>query len=423
VTGATSIRAVSNGSSVYRFVVGGVAGSIAVQVHQVAVATTASGIAQDSILRPTLGSALPVVCTGVDSGGNAVAASEIPARSVNGTVAGPNCASLTVVHSGVDTLVLTSGTTVTKVPMRLAVQPTVSSAAGQFIAMDSIRSNGDLWAPSADTLPGGGYELRIADYIYDSTADENRADLVRLTSQDGVTFAFDTTLVAHGDVLDTLDGRGVENSVIFPAATGGGWRMLYGGGNDYSGWSTYAASSSDRRHWVKTGVAIANGYPGEVNPSGEGLQVDRVANGTWRLINGAYDVTSNGVNTFSITEWVSADQLTWSFVRTLISVLDTPPGATRALYAPCLRQIGPSLWRLVFTGDNWVFQNGQIVSGSSAIWSAVSSDLTHWQQEGRLMGQAGSDLFYSTLAGNRLYVLRRDTGARARVAVAVVTMP
>jgi len=423
VSSPTSIRSVGNGTAVYRFQVGGVSGSIAVQVHQVAVELTAAGVAQDSILRPPLGSPLQVACTGVDSAGIAVAPSLISVRSVNGTVSGASCASLTVAHSGTDTLIMLSGSAVTRLPIRLAVQATVSSAAGQFLAMDSVPRGGDLWAASADTAPGGAVELRIADYMFDSSANENLADLVRFTSVDGVSFTYDTTLVQHGDTLDASDGRGVENSVIFPAANGAGWRMLYGGGNDLSGWGTYSASSMDRRHWVKTGVVIPNGYPGEVNPSGEGLQVDRLPDGTWRLINGAYDPTPAGVNTFSITEWLSTDQAHWVFVRTLVSVLDAPPGASRAVYAPCLRQIGPSMWRLIFTGDNWQFVNGQIVSGSSAIWSAVSSDLIHWQQEGQLLGQSGSDLFYSTLAGTRLYFLRRDTGARARVATVTLAMP
>ena len=59
----------------------------------------------------------------------------------------------------------------------------------------------------------------------------------------------------------------------------------------------------------------------------------------------------------------------------------------------------------------------------AAIYSAVSSDLVHWQFEGQLLGGSGTLLFYAALAGDHVYFVRRDNGDQNRLAGAQVVMP
>src|SRR5437879_9487360 len=149
------------------------------------------------------------------------------------------------------------------------------------------------------------------------------------------------------------------------------------GGNQVSGWQLYSAASPDRRTWTKIGVAIANGYPAAMRPVGEGMMVDQLPDGSWRMVMGAYEPSPSTVNAWQITEWRSTDQLSWQFVRTLVSSTTMPIEGRCAVYAPSIRQIGPSMWRLVFAAHR--------MCGSpqyAAIYSAVSSDLVHWQFEG-----------------------------------------
>jgi hypothetical protein len=200
---------------------------------------------------------LDIDCRGVDANGFPVPKYLLPARSRHGVVHGDDCASLRAARSGVDTVVLTAGAVTADVPVRLAIRPTVDSPAGNFLQLVDAPP-GRPWAPSTRIRPDGLVELYYANYRYDAAADLDRADLTRLVAVDSVRFAFDGIALPHGESLGDGDGRGIENVVVFPEAGGAGWRMLYAGGNEVSGWQVYGAVSADGRSWVKTGLAIGN---------------------------------------------------------------------------------------------------------------------------------------------------------------------
>lgn len=424
LTAPASVQAVANGTSVYNFSLNGVPSSVVIVVRQVGTVLQVSGIGADTILRPSLGDSLAFKCISVDSNGHLLPPALITANAVNGTLAGGSCASLRAVHSGVDTVVFATGAVTQRVPMRSALVPSVSSKMGQFVSI-SGGNLGDPWAPSADLAPDGTLELYIANYVLDTSMARNRSSLIRLTSQDGLNFSWDTTMVSYGPDDYTGDGRGIENTVIFPNASGSGWRMLYSGGGDSTGWQVYGAVSNDRRHWTKTGVVIGNGYPGTLRPSGEGMQVYQDAAGEWHLIMGAYPGASSTLAKWAITEWRSIDQVTWSYDTTWINPNALPPGAERAAYSPSIRQIGPSMWRALFTADqlNGAPNNSLVNNGQSGIWSAVSSDMVNWTVEGLLVGSTTTNIYYTALAGNQLYFIRTDLGKSNRLATVQVSMP
>jgi len=275
---------------------------------------------------------------------------------------------------------------------------------------------GDPWAPSLRVLGDGRVELYLANYEYDAANDINRADLLRFTQLSPTQFTFDGVALRHGDSLQDGDGRGIENVVIMPDAGGNGWRMLYGGGNETSGWELYGATSTDGINWKKDGPVIENGYP-DVRPVGEGMVLDRLSDGTWRLLMGAYEPAPSSVNAWEITEWRSNDQHSWQFVRTIVSSTTMPPEARCAVYAPSLRQIGSSMWRMVFAGHSMC---GTLQS--EAIYSAISSDLVNWQFEGRLMGGDVNKLSYGAMANDFLYFIRQDNDGPPRLAVVHIDM-
>jgi hypothetical protein len=305
----------------------------------------------------------------------------------------------------------------TKVMLRLAIQPTVSSPIGDFLTLQGIVPN-DVWAPSADTTPDGRVELYFGDYEPDSILLYNRANLARLVASDPTTFTFDGLALLHGDSVNVMDGRGIENAVVFSSADGTGWRMLYAGGNQVSGWQLYGATSTDRRTWVKTGVVVGNGFPGVIRPVGEGMAVHQMQDGTWRMVMAGYEPAPSTVNAFEITQWTSQDQVTWQYVRTLFSSTTMPLPGRCAVYSPHIRQIGPSMWRMVFAAHSMCG-----TQPSAAIYSAVSSNFTQWQFEGQLLGAPGTLLFYAAPARDFIYFVRRDSGGQNHLAGARVIMP
>jgi hypothetical protein len=87
------------------------------------------------------------------------------------------------------------------------------------------------------------------------------------------------------------------------------------------------------------------------------------------------------------------------------------------VYSPTIRPIAQGLWRMLFTAD------GRGTPGSrSAIWSAVSTDRTHWQLEGEVLGASATNLFYSALLGDLVVFIRSDGGGQ-RLSIATVLMP
>ena len=73
---------------------------------------------------------------------------------------------------------------------------------------------------------------------------------------------------------------------------------------------------------------------------------------------------------------------------------------------------------MLFTAD------GRGTPGSrSAIWSAVSTDRTHWQVEGEVLGGQGVDLYYSAMVGDLVITVRKGADGRAALAMATLLMP
>ncbi len=95
-----------------------------------------------------------------------------------------------------------------------------------------------------------------------------------------------------------------------------------------------------------------------------------------------------------------------------------PAAGSDAVYSPTIRQVAPGLWRMIFTGDNRFHPGAR-----SRLWTAVSTDSRSWQVEGQLLGSDSTNLYYSSLQGNRLVFIRQDDGGSRRLAIATVSMP
>ena len=200
--------------------------------------------------------------------------------------------------------------------------------------------------------------------------------------------------------------------------------MLYAAGsNKCYGWQVFSAVSADGRHWTKEGgVRLGNGGTGTAWPPwpvGEGMWVDRLPNGEWRMIVGTFEhITPAETNKWQIAEWRSPDQLTWTYMGTVLTTRDMPAGWQGSVYSPAVRQVAPGLWRMLFSAD------GRGTPGSrSAVWSAVTTDLEHWQIEGEVLGSSTSNLYYSALIDDQVVFVRAYNGGRLRLAIATVAMP
>jgi hypothetical protein len=202
--------------------------------------------------------------------------------------------------------------------------------------------------------------------------------------------------------------------------------MLYAGGSfTCYGWQVFSAVSSDERTWTKEpGVRISNGLPlsqplGTVPwPAGEGMVVDQLVSGEWRMIVSTYEPLQPSENKFQITEWRSLDQLSWTYVRTVFSTRQLPAEGQRSVYSPTIREVVPGLWRMIVTADN-----SNVPGGRSRLWSAVSTDEVNWQLEGDLIGAEGNDYLYSSLVDNQLVFLHQVTGSPRHIGVATIEMP
>lgn len=210
-------------------------------------------------------------------------------------------------------------------------------------------------------------------------------------------------------------GTGIENIAIVPRADMPGWRMFYAaGGNDSYGWQIFSAVSDDERTWrTEKGVRVSNGgtfpplRPVEPPwPVGEGIEIDQVAGGEWRMITGGYENLHTQVNTFQLVEWRSADQITWRYRGAVLITYQVGPAASRSIYSPSIQEVVPGLYRMYFTGGN-----EQYPGGRSRIYTAVSVDRTNWQSEGVLVSQSNTDFFYSSFVDGILVFIRQPVGA------------
>lgn len=423
------IRAVANGSTtvVVRGAGATAAGSLAVVVQQevdslaVILADTASILTLDA------GSRLPLTCKARDHNGFLLPNAPM-VQSHAGLVAGELCSDLSVLHSGLDTLTIAAGSVAITLPLAIALPPTVDVPDGYPVPVDIPPAGQRPWAPTLVRGPQGELDLYFGNYIPDSTSPIGaRGDLARYVSRDGgVSFQFDGTMLARDSLPCSPNGDGIENVAIAPRADAPGYRMYYSsGGFTCYGWQVFSAVSTDERTWTKEpGVRLSNGGPlppappaGPYEPTGEGMWVDRLPSGEWRMISGTV-VPASGSKKFQITEWRSADQLNWSYLRTLLTTDDVGPDAERSIYSPTIREFAPGLFRMLFTGDN-----RDVYGGLSRIYSSVSTDMVHWQLEGVLLRSSTSNLFYSSLVDDVLVFIRQDPGVPVYLAMARVQMP
>jgi hypothetical protein len=311
---------------------------------------------------------------------------------------------------------------VATVPVAVAVPPVVSSAVGDLLQADSM-PEGEPWAVSARRNSHGQME------VYFGSLEDQYEDLHRLVSDNGIDFRYDGVVLRHDPQECSLTGFGFENVAVVPRQEAAGWRMYVSGGQfDCYGWEVFSAVSTDERNWtLESGVRLGNGQSGQPDktipppywPTGEGLVVDRLASGTWRMLVGAGEHLDPYQDKFQVIEWDSPDQITWSYVGPVLTTRQMPAAGQGNAYSPTIRQVAPGLWRMIFTADNRP-QSGW----RSALWSAVSTDLHNWQVEGQLLGSPDTNLFYSALVDDRLVFIREDVAdGQHHLSTATVQMP
>lgn len=422
---STRLRTVRNGITPVSFSVAGVVDTVMVQVQQVSTSLTATLTDTRPILSLPGGAPLAVECHSYDANGFAVSGAPSLASTARSTVTGGSCADLRVARSGYDTLVFTSGTAQASVPVLIAVAAVPDLPRGAAISADSVPAPSGPWAPSVTRGSNGGLAVYYA--AFSSKPDSSgrtRGDLHRLDWLGGNQFRYDSIAIKHDDNICSPQGQGIENTVVVPRAEGGGWRMIYAAGsNKCYGWQVFSATSTDGRIWVKEpGIRLTNGGVDSTFPppwpAGEGMVVDQLPTGEWRMIVSTFEhITPPEVSKWQITEWRSADQLQWQYIGPVLTTRDMPTGWQGSVYSPTIREIAPGLWRMLFTAD------GRGTPGTrSAIWSAVSRDMSTWQLEGEVVGGQGSNIYYAALLGDRIVFIRNDGGA-SYLATAALNMP
>ncbi len=424
---SVTIRAKQNGRTMLRFSAAGL------PVQQLGVVsqipdTIVVALADPQIVSLERDSLIPLSCQVLDQNGYAVAVEPTVSQSNGGRWSGSNCRDLRIQLSGFDTVVLHAGSLSASLPLVLAVRPITSSAVGEYLVPDSIPANVGPWAPTLLRNETGELELYFTGYVQDSVdATQFRGHLHRLLSQDGVTYRYDGIALPHDDSVCELNGSGIENIAIVPRAEAPGWRMYYAGGSfPCYGWQVFSAVSDDRRTWTKEpGARLSNGgnLPpappvAPVWPVGEGMVVEQLPTGEWRMLVGGYRLQATFEDKFHIVEWRSSDQLAWSYVGSVFTTDDLPAEGQRSVYSPTIREFSPGLWRMIVTADNL-----RDPGGRSRLWSAVSTDKVTWQLEGELMGAEGTNLAYSSLVDELLVFTRQDAGQPRRLASATVVMP
>ena len=370
---------------------------------------------QEPVALPAAGAPLSLTCAlqRADGGREEVPAAQV--TSLHGSMGG-TCASVIVRRSAVDTLEITTRGLRMLLPVAVALPPEVPSGPlPTALFMDSILG-GVPWAPTLRRADDGTVEL------YLGVIAGWKESLVRLRAGGDNVFHVETTVFTPP--VDDCDrfGTGFEHVAIVPRAEASGWRMLFVGGGPCHGWTVYSAVSPDARAWaVEQGKRVGNGAE-LLWSQGEGIEVDRLPNGDWRMLTGGIvPATPPVANVYEILEWRSHDQLTWSYVGKALSKDDMPEGANGSVYSPTIREFAPGLFRMIFTADN---RDGP-GPNRSALWSAVSTDRTHWQVERELLGAPGANLYYATLVDELLVSIQGDPQVFTtnRVVRATVRMP
>jgi len=426
---ATTVQARANGRTSVGFSVAGASGSMTIAVAQLTDSIVVRTNWDHKIISVPRDTAIPVTCTLFDRNGFEIAGAQPVVTSVRGTVIGADCSAVRARASGFDTLHFTSDAKTVDVPVIVAVRPLPSSPKGTFLNVDSLPSGTFPWAPTASLAPDGSTELYFAAYSSAPDAPEHiLSDLHRLRSTDGADFVYDGRVLQRDSIqCPSLQGSGIENISIVPRSDGAGWRMFYAAGSFACyGWQVFSAVSNDGRNWTKEpGIRLSNGGNAPPiapatppYPVGEGMSVDRLPSGEWRMIVGTFEHTNPAPsNLWQIVEWRSVDQLNWSYSGPVLTTREMPPAGQGSVYSPTIAEIAPGIWRMIFTADARGMPDSR-----SALWSAVSTDRGSWQVEGQILGDASTDLYYATLVADRVFFIRKDVGGSFRLASATLEM-
>ncbi len=422
------VRAVGNGSALVVAAVQGraAAGSLSVVVRQKADSLAVALSDTSSILTLDAGDPVPLVCQAWDHNRMPLQF-PLPVESATGVVPAGSCDGLPALRSGLDTLTVAAGSLSVALPLAVALAPVVDVPDAYPVPVDVPPAGQRPWAPTLVRSSRGTLDLYFGNYAPDSTSVIGaRGDLARYVSQDGgASFQYDGTMLARDSVPCSPNGDGIENIAIAPRPDGVGYRMFYSsGGFTCYGWQVFSAVSTDERTWTREpGVRLSNGGPlppdppaGPYRPTGEGMIIDQLPSGEWRMISGTV-VPGSASGKFAITEWRSPDQLAWTYLRTLLTTDDLGPGAERSVYSPTIREFAPGLYRMLFTGDN-----RDVPGGLSRIYSAVSLDMVHWKVEGVLLQSSTANLYYSSLVDDLLVLIRQNPGVPVYLAMARVEM-
>jgi hypothetical protein len=423
---SVTVRSRANGMTTAQVTVAGVAGQVIVAVKQVAVTLSAAVAFEKAIVTVPPGTLLPMQCKAYDRNGYQTPDDPFLVSTTAGTVGGTSCSDLRVQRSGFDTLLLQLDQALVKVPVVVAAGAIPDSPLGDIAVGDTLPGQpGYTWAPSARRNAQG--ELEVYYSVYASEPDSSgytRSDLHRVVWLGGNQFHYDGIVIRHDDDICSPQGQGIENMVIMPRVDSSGWRMLYAAGSNVCyGWQVFSAVSSDGRSWTKEpGIRLSNGGTGPLWPPwpvGEGMSADRLPSGEWRVLAGTFEHKMPADSTrWQIAEWRSWDQLQWTYVGTAITTLDMPSGWQGSVYSPTIREVAPGLWRMLFTAND-----RSIPGGRDAIWSAVSTDRSHWQVEGELLGAPSSSLYYAAMVDDQVVFIRQDHGGPMQLSIAHVIMP
>jgi hypothetical protein len=288
--------------------------------------------------------------------------------------------------------------------------------------------NGEPWAVSARRNSRGQMEVYFGSLV-DTANDYHYENLHRLVSDDGRSFRYDGLVFAHDSQSCSLHGFGFENVSVVPRQDAPGWRMYVSSGQfTCYGWQVFSAVSTDEKNWtLEPGVRLQDGQsstpdasiPPPYWPTGEGMVVDQLPSGGWRMLLGAYEHLNPYEDKFQIIEWDSPDQLNWTYQGPVLTTRQLPVAGQGSVYSPTIKQVAPGLWRMIFTADS-----RPQAGWRSTLWSALSTDLQTWQVEGQLLGSNATSLYYSALVGDRLVFIRHDDGDwRNYIGIATVSMP
>jgi hypothetical protein len=421
-----TVTALRNGTTIMHLQAENISRQVVILVLQEPASIEATVLSPAPIVTLPPGSLVPLQCRVLDAMGYAIATEPSVTVSGSGVLTASGCSDVRVQRSGLDTVRLSSAAAVLALPVAVAVPPAVSSPMGEFLQVDSLPP-GEPWAPSMRRNSRGQFELYFAQGRGDGSG-RDYEDLHRLVSEDGITFRYDGLVFQHDAKSCSLTGFGFENVAVVPRQDAAGWRMYVAAGQfDCYGWQVFSAVSTDERNWtLEQGVRLPDGQsavpqlkiPPPYWPTGEGMVVDRLPSGGWRMLLGAYEHLNPYEDRFQIIEWDSPDQANWTYQGPVLSTRQMPAAGDGNVYSPTIRQVAPGLWRMIFTADN------RPASGwRSGLWSAVSTDLENWQVEGRLLGSDTTQLYYASMVDDRVVFIRVDDGGVRRLAIATVLMP